>query len=106
MADTDIEPVVKHNTEETRFEIWVGDEMAGFTQYRPRPELRAFMHTEVKDEFGGRGLAMQVIRQALDSTKADGLALLPYCPAVRKFLTKNPEYIEMVPEERRSEFDL
>lgn len=103
---SDIQPEVRHNTEQTRFEIWVGDEMAGFTEYRPRPDLRAFVHTEIQDKFGGRGLAMQVIREALNTTKADGLGLLPYCPAVRKFLTKNPEYVELVPVERRSEFEL
>ncbi|MCW4354155.1 N-acetyltransferase [Hoyosella sp. YIM 151337] len=103
---SEIQPEVRHNTEQTRFEIWVGDEMAGFTEYRPRPDLRAFVHTEIQDKFGGRGLAMRVIREALDTTKADGLGLLPYCPAVRKFLTKNPEYVELVPVERRSEFEL
>ncbi|AEF41491.1 GNAT family N-acetyltransferase [Hoyosella subflava] len=100
------EVTVKHNAEQTRFEIWVGDEMAGFTEYRPRPELRAFVHTEIQDKFGGRGFAMQVIREALDATRNEGQRLLPYCPAVQKFLAKNPDYVAMVPEERRAEFDL
>ncbi|GGC52808.1 N-acetyltransferase [Hoyosella rhizosphaerae] len=97
---------VKHNTEQTRFEIWVDDEMAGFTEYKPRGEQRAFIHTEIADKFGGKGLAMQVIREALDATREEGLQLLPYCPAVRKFLTKNADYVALVPEDRRAEFDL
>ncbi|MBD8507669.1 N-acetyltransferase [Hoyosella sp. G463] len=97
---------VKHNTEQTRFEIWVDDERAGFTEYRPRGGNRAFIHTEIADKFGGQGLAMQVIQEALDATRGEGLEILPYCPAVRKFLTKHADYVAMVPEDRRAEFDL
>ena len=90
-----------------RFEIRVGGELAGFTEYRERPDnLRAFPHTEVDPAYQGRGLAQQLIREALDQTRAAHHRVLPYCPAVRGFIAKHADYLDLVPLDRRAEFDL
>ena len=39
-------------------------------------------HTEVDEEFGGRGLATILVREALDATRAAGLRIVPVCPMV------------------------
>lgn len=100
------EPTLTDNTDEHRFEVAIDGTAAGFTQYRDAAGIRTFPHTEVKDEFGGRGLGRDVIRFGLDATRRQGLQVVPLCPAVAGFIRKNPDYLDLVPQDRRAEFDL
>ena len=97
---------ITDNTEEHRFEIRVDDDLAGFVVYRARPTLIAFIHTEIDDRFEGQGLGSQLIRAALDSARERGLAVLPFCPFVNGYMKRHPDYIDLVPQDRREAFDL
>lgn len=97
---------VADSPERERYEIRVGEELAGFTQYRLRRGLIAFVHTEVDDRFEGRGLGSQLITFALDDARARGLAVLPFCPFVNAYIQRHPEYVDLVPEAHRTQFDL
>ena len=90
----------------SRFEIQVGGEVAGFTEYRRRPGLIAFVHTLTDPRFEGQGLASQLVRTALSDARADGLAVLPFCPFVRGYIERHTEYLDLVPEDMRAKFDL
>ena len=72
--------------EAERYEVRVGDELAGFAQYRQRPGLIAFVHTEVDDRFEGRGLGGRLIAFALDDARRRDLAVLPFCPFVNAYI--------------------
>jgi len=91
---------------EHRYAIRVGNELAGFAQYRLRPDAVAFTHTEIDDRFEGQGLGGKLVAFALDDVRGRGLAALPICPFVRGYIERHPEYLELVPAERRGEFDL
>lgn len=97
---------VADNPDESRYEIRVNDELAGFSQYRRRSQALAFIHTEVDDRFEGQGLAGQLISFALDDARDRGLAVLPFCPFVKGYIERHPEYLDLVPEEKRPNFDL
>ena len=60
-----------------RFEITVDGEVAGFAEFLDRGDRRIFVHTEIGEEFGGRGLAGTVV---------------PVCPYVTKWLTRHSEH--------------
>jgi uncharacterized protein len=99
--------VVADEPEQSRFEVRVGAELAGFAEYRRRPGLIAFTHTLVDPRFGGQGLGGRLVRSALDTARAEGLAVLPFCPFVRGFIAGHPgEYLDLVPTEHRGPFDL
>jgi predicted GNAT family acetyltransferase len=98
--------VVSDSPERERYEVRVGDELAGFAQYRARPGLIAFVHTEVDDRFEGQGLASKLIAFALDDGRERGLEVLPFCPFVNSYIQRHPEYVDLVPAERRAAFDL
>ena len=89
-----------------RYEVRVGDELAGFAQYRERPGLIAFIHTEVDDRFEGQGLGSRLIAFALDDVRTRGLAVLPFCPFVNAYIKRHLEYADLVPEPNREQFDL
>jgi predicted GNAT family acetyltransferase len=92
--------------ERTRFEIYDGDELAGFVDYHLHREDIALKHTEVDPRFSGRGIGGRLVRGALDAARDTGLSVLPYCPFVRDWIGKHPDYLDLVPEDRRAEFEL
>ena len=92
--------------ERSRFEIRVDGEVAGFSEYRRRPELIAFIHTLIDPRFEGRGLASELVRTALSQARSDGLSVLPFCPFVRSYIAGHTEYLDVVPEDMRAKFDL
>ena len=94
------------NPEHHRYEIRVDDELAGFVQYRRREGLIALIHTEIDTRFEGRGLASQLTAAVLDEARAAGVWVLPFCPFVNGYISRHPEYADLVPEEFRAEFGL
>jgi uncharacterized protein len=92
--------------ERERYELSIDGEVAGFTTYRTRPGLIAFIHTEVEERFQGRGFADRLIRFALEDARARGLAVLPFCPFVKAFIERNREFEALVPDAYRGQFGL
>ena len=92
--------------ERSRFEIRVDGDVAGFTEYRRRPGLIAFIHTLTDPRFEGQGLASDLVRTALSEARAEGLSVLPFCPFVRGYIGRHTEYLDLVPEDMRARFDL
>jgi predicted GNAT family acetyltransferase len=97
---------VADNADRERYEIRVGGKLAGFAKYRLRPELIELVHTEINDEFEGRGLGGRLISFALDDARQRRLAVLPFCPFVNDYIQRHRQYAELVPEARREAFGL
>jgi predicted GNAT family acetyltransferase len=92
--------------ERKRYELSIDGKVVGYTAYRARPGLIAFVHTEVDERLQGRGLADRLIRFALEDARARGLAVLPFCPFVKSFIEHHREFEELVPEAYREQFGL
>lgn len=92
--------------EEHRYEGRVDGELAGFAQYRERPGLIAFVHTEVDPAYEGQGVGGAIVAYALADAKERDLAVLPFCPFVNGYLKRHPELVELVPPEHRERFGL
>lgn len=90
----------------SRFEVLVDGEVAGYAEYRRTPTTVSFTHTVVEPEFEGRGLGTVLARRALDATREAGAQVLPYCPFIRAWIARHPEYLDLVPADRRARFDL
>jgi predicted GNAT family acetyltransferase len=75
--------------ERSRFEVSVGEEVAGYTEYRRGPGRIAFIHTLIDPPFDGRGLASELAQTALSQARAEGLAVLPFCPFVRGYIARH-----------------
>jgi uncharacterized protein len=93
-------------SERSRFEVLVDGEIAGFTEYRRRPGLIAFIHTLIDPRFEGQGLGSQLVRTALSEARSDRLSVLPFCPFVRSYIAGHTEYLDLVPEKMRAQFEL
>lgn len=98
--------VVADAPERKRFELTVDGELAGSLAYRSRKGLLALIHTEVDERFEGQGLGGRLARFALDQARAEGLAVLPFCPFVNAWIKRHPDYVDLVPASYRASFDL
>lgn len=97
---------VVDNVQRHRYEVIHDGVNAGHAEYRlentggaenqPQATI-AFTHTQIDEEFSGRGLASTLIRHALDDARSKGLKVLPYCKFVRGYLEKHPDYQDLVP---------
>ncbi|MEN3540569.1 GNAT family N-acetyltransferase [Microbispora sp. ZYX-F-249] len=100
------EPQVADNPEASRFEITVDGALAGFADYRLKGPAISFTHTEIDPAFEGRGLGSTLVRAALDAARDAGLEVLPFCPFVQRYIARHPEYLDLVPADRRARFSL
>ena len=98
---------VRDDPAESRYEIYDGEQLAGFADYRLGDGQITLTHTEVDPEFGGRGLAKQLVGEALADARGRDLAVLPVCPYVRKVIADNAGmYLDLVPDADRDRFGL
>ncbi len=89
-----------------RYEGFLDDDLAGFVTYRLAPGRISLLHTEVDDAFEGHGIGSALISSTLDDIRARGLTVHPFCPFVRAYLKRHPEYLDLVPENDRARFGL
>jgi predicted GNAT family acetyltransferase len=92
-ASTDsVKTEVVRNELEDRYEVWRGDRLAGFTDYREHGTRTVFIHTEIGEEFGGKGLGGVLAKHALEDVIERGHTIVPVCPFMAGYLRKHPEY--------------
>lgn len=83
----DVTPEVVRNDEKSRYEILLGDTVAGYTAFHPDAHGRlVFNHTVVDPAFEGRGLGKQLVAAAMNDVAARGETVVPVCPFVVRFL--------------------
>jgi predicted GNAT family acetyltransferase len=87
---------VADNPDEHRYEAHADGQLAGFIRYRERPEAIELVHTEVPDEFEGKGIGSQLVQRTLDDIRARGLRLIPTCPFVKAYIERHAEYQDLV----------
>ena len=81
-----------------RFEVRLGDDLAGFAEYRLEPGRIVFTHTEVQPALQGRGLAATLVEAALEDVAGRGLAVVPRCAFVARWIAEHPAYGGLVRE--------
>lgn len=91
--DTDLQDQEKRvirNEEESRYEIWVGGRLGGFSEIRTDRDGRVvFPHTEVDPAFKGQGLGSTLVGEALADVARRGETIVPLCPFVTKYLREH-----------------
>jgi predicted GNAT family acetyltransferase len=96
-------PFVIDNPDKSRYELHVGDDVAGIVAYRIRGQAVDLLHTEVSPGFQGGGLASKLAQASLDDARARHMAVLPTCPYIRSWIRKHPDYADLVPADLRDD---
>jgi predicted GNAT family acetyltransferase len=85
----------RDNEGRNRFELDIEGAIA-FVTYRKSPGAITLLHTEVPPQLGGRGIGSRLGRATLDAVRAQGRELSVECDFIRSFMTKNPEYNDLL----------
>lgn len=64
--------------------------------YAQEPGRIAILHTGVPPEIGGRGIAAELMRTALDYARAQGWKVTPRCSYAAAFFKKHHEYDDLL----------
>jgi uncharacterized protein len=88
--------IVTDRPNELRYEIEVDGEVAGFLMYRLEPGVIELVHTDVAPKWEGKGVGGALVKGALDDVRARGLKMRPFCPFVRAYIKRHPEYQDLV----------
>ncbi|MEV5544432.1 GNAT family N-acetyltransferase [Saccharopolyspora shandongensis] len=92
MNQSSAAPIVERVEAERHYEILIDGKRAGLTAYRDRGAQRVFYHTVIDDAFAGKGLASQLVDQALTDVRDAGKRIVPVCPYVAKYLKRHDEF--------------
>lgn len=84
------ETTVIRNDDRRRYELHVGDKIAGKLYFRAEAGGRALLpHTEIDPAFEGRGLASILAAEALADLARRGDIVIPECPFVSQYLKRH-----------------
>jgi len=86
---------VRDNAARHRFELDADGHVA-FSNYRRDGDTLTVLHTEVPAALNGRGIGSALVRGLLDLARAQGLKVRPLCPFVAAYMTKHPEYADLL----------
>ncbi|MEU9844295.1 GNAT family N-acetyltransferase [Actinomadura sp. NPDC048032] len=87
---------ISDNAEQSRYEIRVDGDLAGFAEYERGEGTVVFTHTEVDSAFEGKGVGSALARGALDDVRSKGFSVVPLCPFIKKWIDRHPDYHGLV----------
>ena len=87
------------NREKLRFEAHLDAELVGRIDYTLDGNQMSLVHTVVPPEYGGKGIASSLAKFALEQARVTGVEVVPVCPFVVEYLTRHPEYSDVVAHE-------
>ncbi len=64
--------------------------------YAPEEGAIAIVHTGVPPEIGGRGIAAELVKAALEFARAAGLKVKPRCEYAAVYLKRHREYDDLL----------
>ncbi|GGQ34262.1 putative GNAT family acetyltransferase [Actinomadura coerulea] len=87
---------ISDNAGQSRYEIRLDGDLAGFAEYERGEGALVFTHTEVDSAFEGKGVGSALARGALDDVRSQGLSVVPLCPFIKKWIDRHPDYHDLV----------
>lgn len=87
--------IISHNTGKNRFETTINGHTA-YLSYQQNGNVLNYNHTIVPDTLGGQGVGKSLAKYALDYARQNGKKVIPSCSFVDNFITKNPEYQDLL----------
>lgn len=93
-ADSSIPSPVAHDEAGKRF-VARRDGHEAWLDYTVAGDVLAITHTIVPAAIGGRGIAGELVRTALDYARAGRLRVRPACSYAEAWMARHPEYDDL-----------
>ena len=85
---------IRHDSAAHRFETTV-DGLLCELDYNLRDRVMTLTHTGVPAAVGGRGIASELVRAALDAARTEGWNVVPACSYAATWMERHPEYADL-----------
>ena len=82
---------IAHDPASQRFTTDV-DGQTAYLEYERAGDVMVITHTIVTPAIGGRGIAGNLVRSAIEYAKANGLKVDPQCSYADAWIQRHPEY--------------
>ncbi|MER3546561.1 MAG: GNAT family N-acetyltransferase [Rhodanobacteraceae bacterium] len=86
---------VRHDSAAHRFSVEV-EGHTGTIDYELRDGVMTVTHTRVPEAIGGRGVAAELTRTALDTARANGWKVIPQCPYTAAYMRRHHEFGDLL----------
>lgn len=86
---------VRHDPAHHRFIVMVDGTQAELV-YEQRGEVLCLTHTGVPPAIGGRGIAGDLVRAALNHARAEGIKVIPACSYAAAYIRRHPQYRDLL----------
>jgi predicted GNAT family acetyltransferase len=90
------DPVVVHNTDASRYEVFVDGARCGIAEYELDGDVIRFTHTFTDPPMRGHGIAALVVGRALDDARRAGRRVVPQCWYVAQYIDQHPDYADLL----------
>lgn len=90
--------LVINNPNRHRFETNVDGRVA-VLDYKQDGRSITFLHTEVPQDIGGRGVGSALAKAGLEYAREHSLRVIPKCEFVASYLEKHPEFARLLDAE-------
>lgn len=87
--------LVTQDIERSRFTAIV-DGVLCVLDYQLQDNIMAIVHTGVPSQVGGRGIAAELTRFALDTARANGWKVRPLCSYAEVYMRRHPDYNDLL----------
>lgn len=86
---------IVHNEDQQRFE-WTKDGALALVEYKLKGDVMTIVHTEVPEALGGRGIAGDLVRHALETARAQSWSVKTKCSYTEAYIKRHPEYWDLL----------
>jgi predicted GNAT family acetyltransferase len=84
-----------HDTEARRFSVAVEGHL-GVLDYLLRDGVMTITHTGVPPAIGGRGIAAELVRVALETARREHWKVVPACSYATAFIHRHPDFTDLL----------
>lgn len=86
---------VTHDSAQSRFTATV-DGVLCVLDYQLNNDVMAIVHTGVPSQVGGRGIAAELTRVALETARGNGWKVRPLCSYAAVYMRRHPDYNDLL----------
>ena len=88
--------IINFSLRESRSVALYNDDIIGYCQYKEDNNVWSIIHTVVKQEFGGRGIAKRLVLAIIEGARKNNKKINPICSYAKKMMESSEEYKDVL----------
>ena len=93
---SDLEIRIEYSEKTNQSLAFHGDKIIGRCDYQIKEGKWYITHTVVMSEYGGRGIAKQLVKEVIEQARKRNIKIVPVCSYAQKMMFNNDEYKDVL----------